>query len=71
MNGNILNAVITLLTDVNSQQMMQNNPQFQAILNQARNSGVSLKEYTLQYAKQNGMDVGAIVNSLRQRGFNF
>lgn len=69
MNANILNMVMSLLMNGNPQQILQSNPQFQAILNQAQQSG-SVKNYVLQYAKQNGMDIEGVVNTLRQRGFN-
>lgn len=70
MNPQFLNMVLGLLTNSNPQQIIQNNPQFQAVLNQAQQSG-SVRDYVLQYAKQNGVDLNPVLTTLRQRGFNF
>lgn len=38
------------------QNMMNNNPQAQTVFNQMRQSGMSPKQYVMQYAKQNNID---------------
>lgn len=71
----ITNMLISMLSrgrpqDV-IQQLLQSNPEFNAILNQARQSGMSMRDFTMQYAKQNGTDLQPILNALQQRGFRF
>ena len=57
------------------QYMAQSNPQFSAALNQfniannqMRQSGMSMKQYVLQYAKQNGCNPQQIINDLSNMG---
>lgn len=83
MNNNPMNMFTQLMQGSKSpqqfmyqlQQMARNNPQAQQALqqfnianNQMKQSGMSLKQYTLQYAKQNGYDVQQLVNSLSNYG---
>ncbi len=68
MNG-VMQVFMSLLSG-NAEQIINNNPQFKAILNQAQQSG-SVKEYVLQYAKQNGIDVNPYLDILKQRGLSF
>jgi hypothetical protein len=83
MNNNPMNMFAQLMQGCqNPQQFIQqiqhmanNNPQAQQALqqfnianNQMRQSGMSMKQYALQYAKQNGYDINQIVNSLSQFG---
>jgi hypothetical protein len=49
-------------------QMLQQNPQLQVIMNQARQSGMSPRDYTLQYARQNNINIQPLVNMFAQRG---
>ena len=65
---NRLNMLMSLLSG-NPQQMMNNNPQFKAILNQAQNSGMSMRDFTMQYAKQNNIDIQPMLDMLAKRGF--
>ena len=82
-NNNPMNMFMQLMSrcsDPNQfmqqiQQMAQTNPQAQQALqqfnianNQMRQSGMSMKQYALQYAKQNGYDINQIANSLSQFG---
>ena len=60
---------ITLLSG-NAEQIINSNPQFKAILNQAQQSG-SVKDYVLQYATQNGIDVSQFLDLAKQRGLKF
>ena len=76
MNFNPLNMMMQLQNGkMSSQQMinslMAQNPQFNAILNQQKNSGMSMKDYTLQYAKQNNINIQPIIDMLRNKGVKF
>ena len=75
MANNPMDFVLQMLMQGNPNQVMQNmvqqNPQFNAILNQAKQSGMSMKDFTLNYAKQNGIDIQPMLNMLSQRGFRF
>lgn len=71
------NAFIGALTQLigmgnNPQQILNNvlmrNPNFQNVFNQVRSSGLSQKDFTLQYARQNGIDIQPILNTLSQMG---
>ena len=59
----------------NPQQMMENmmrqNPQVNAIMNQQRQSGMSMEQYARQFAKQNNIDIEQMINTLKQRGMMF
>ena len=67
---NRLNMLMSLLSG-NPQQIMNSNPQFNAVLNQARHSGMSMRDFTMQYAKQNNIDLQPMLDLLSQRGFRF
>ena len=49
-------------------QMLQQNPQLQVIMNQARQSGMSPRDYTLQYAKQNNINIQPLFSMFGKRG---
>ena len=49
MNGQNPNQIV--------QQMLQQNPQAQVLFNQMQQSGMSPKDFVLQYAKQNNIDI--------------
>ena len=72
MPGNPMNILMQMMSGGNPQQMLQNsmkqNPQFQAILNQQTQSGLSMEQYVRQIAQQQGVDINPMVNFLRQRG---
>lgn len=74
MNGNPMQMLMQMLSSgVNPRQMvqniMQNNPQMSAVLNQVKKSGMSMEQYARQYAKQNNINIDQMYNSLKQRGF--
>ena len=48
--------------------MLQQNPQLQVLMNQARQSGMSPRDYTMQYAKQNNINIQPLVNMFSNRG---
>lgn len=73
MNNNPMQIMMQILSmGKNPQQIMQsmmnNNPQAQTVFNQMRQSGMSPKQFVMQYAKQNNMDYRPFVNMLNQMG---
>lgn len=73
MNNNIINFILqTVNGGVNPQQIIQNmiqqNPQAQVLFNQMQQSGMSMKDFTLQYAKQNNINLQPVLSQLNQRG---
>lgn len=50
------------------ENMVRQNPNSQAILNQMQQSGMSPKDFVLQYARQNNINISQIVQGLSQRG---
>ena len=74
MNNNILNTINQfLLSGQNPQQIVNNmimqNPQYKMLFNQVQSSGLSMKDFVMQYAKQNNIDIQPILNALNQRGY--
>lgn len=71
--NNIVNTILQMLS-VNQnpnqiiQQMISQNPQAQVLFNQMQQSGMSMKDFTLQYAKQNNINIQPILNTLNQKG---
>ena len=73
MNNNIINFILQAVNGgINPQQMIQNmiqqNPQAQVLFNQMQQSGMSMKDFTLQYAKQNNINLQPVLSQLNQRG---
>lgn len=72
-NGN--NIMQMLMSGMNPnqimQQMIQRNPQARVILNQMEQSNMSPKDYVMQLAKQNNVNINPMLNMLRQKGFKF
>lgn len=73
MNNNITNFILqTLGAGVNPQQviqqLIQQNPQAQVLMNQMQQSGLSMRDFTLQFAKQNNINLEPIIQQLNQRG---
>lgn len=75
MNNNINNIMNFITNGQNPnqivQQMIQQNPQAQILFNQLQQSGMSAKDFTLQYARQNNVNIQPILNILSQRGIKF
>lgn len=74
MNNNVLNIFNQLISGgQNPQQIINNilmqNPQYQMIFNQIQSSGLSMKDYVLQYAKQNQIDIQPMLNLMQQKGY--
>ncbi len=53
------------------ENVMRSNPNFNAILNQVKKSGLSPEQYVRQYAKQNNINIDQMINAMRNRGFKF
>lgn len=53
------------------QQTLQRNPQAQILFNQMQQSGMSARDFTIQYARQNNINLQPIINTLSQRGIKF
>ncbi len=75
MNGNPMQILMQMMSSGNPQQMMQNmmaqNPQINAILNQQKQSGMSMEQFTRQFAKQKNIDLNPMINAMKQRGMKF
>ena len=76
MNNNIANSVIQIITNGQNpnqvlQQMIQQNPQAQVLFNQMQQSGMNIRDFTLQYAKQNNINIQPILQQLNQKGIKF
>lgn len=73
MNNNPMNFLYQVLNqrlnpNAVLEQMIKGNPQMQFVLNQAKSSGMSLKDYTMQYAKQNNIDINSYLQMMSQFG---
>ena len=73
MLGNPMGALMQILSmGRNPQEIVKNalsnNPQVNAILSQAKQSGLTMEQFARQYAKQNGIDIAPLVSALKQRG---
>ena len=73
MNNNVLGVLNQLIGLGNSpQQIISNalmqNPSYNMVFNQVKTSGLSMRDYVIQYARQNGIDLQPMINMLNQRG---
>lgn len=76
MNNNVINSVLQMISNGQNpsqliQQMINNNPQAQVLFNQMQQSGMSMRDFTMQYARQNNINLQPILNALMQRGIKF
>lgn len=75
-NNNFNNPMEMLMStingNVNPQQIIGNiisqNPQAQIIFNQMKNSGMNVKDYVLQYAKQSNININPLLTIFSNRG---
>ena len=75
-NNNIANNILQIISNGQNpnqviQQMIGQNPQAQILFNQMQQSGMTMKDFTLQYAKQNNINIQPILNILSQKGVKF
>ena len=70
MNNNIINLLLQAYANPQQilQQMITQNPQAQIVLNQMKQSGMSMKDFTLQYARQNNINLQPILQQLNNYG---
>lgn len=71
--NNVVNMIMQVMSNGQNpndvvQQVLAKNPQAQILFNQMQQSGMSMKDFTLQYAKQNNINIQPILNTLSQRG---
>lgn len=79
MNNNMnndMNLLMNMLTSGNNPEqfvknMISQNPQLNAVYSQAKESGMPMKDFVMQYAKQNNMNIQPFVDMLTKRGVNF
>lgn len=67
INNNIINNIMQML-NYNPNDLIKQNPQAQVLINQMQQSGMSMRDFTMQYAKQNNINLEQIINALSQRG---
>lgn len=71
-NGNFMDVLNMLRCGNNPQAMVQQlamqNPQFGIVMSQLSQSGMSAKQYCMQYAKQNNIDINGIINMFQSQG---
>ena len=73
INNNIAQFVMNILSNGQNpqqliNQMIQQNPQAQVLLNQMQQSGMNFRDFTLQYAKQNNINLQPTLEMLQQKG---
>ena len=66
----LINNIMQML-NYNPNQLIQQNPQAQILFNQMRQSGMSIQDFTMQYARQHNINLQPIINALMQRGIKF
>ena len=78
MNGNnnvVMNIINIMRANGNSNVYLTNlakqNPQVRTLLNQKRQSNMSWEQFTMQLAKQNGVDMTPIIQDLNNNGIKF
>lgn len=74
-NQNPMNFLMNLMSMGNNPQQIMNNilnqnPQMQVAINQMKSSGMSTKDYVLQYARQNNINIQPIIQMMNNRGIN-
>lgn len=78
MNGNnnvVMNIINIMRANGNPNVYLTNlakqNPQVRNLLNQKRQSNMSWEQFTMQLAKQNGVDMTPIIQDLNNNGIKF
>ncbi len=78
MNGNnnvVMNIINIMRANGNPNVYLTNlakqNPQVRNLLNQKRQSNMSWEQFTMQLAKQNGVDMTPIIQGLNNNGIKF
>ena len=73
MNNNIVNLIMQMMTNGQNpnqvvEQIISKNQDAQVLFNQMKQSGMSVKDFTLQFAKQKNINLEPILNTLSQKG---
>ena len=70
MNNNIINFILQSAGNPQQivQQIINQNPQAKNLMNQMQQSGMSMRDFTLQYARQNNINLQPILQQLNQYG---
>ena len=73
MNNNIVNLIVQIMTNGQNpnqvvEQIISKNQEAQVLFNQMKQSGMSVKDFTLQFAKQKNINLEPILNTLSQKG---
>ena len=73
MNNNIVNLIMQIMTNGQNpnqvvEQIISKNQDAQVLFNQMKQSGMSVKDFTLQFAKQKNINLEPILNTLSQKG---
>lgn len=73
MNNNIVNLIMQIMTNGQNpnqvaEQIISKNQEAQVLFNQMKQSGMSIKDFTLQFARQNNINIEEILNTLSQKG---
>lgn len=70
MNNNIINFILQSAGNPQQvvQQVINQNPQAKILMNQMQQSGMSMRDFTLQYARQNNINLQPILQQLNQYG---
>ena len=71
--NNPLNIIFQMMNMGNNpqqiiQQMANQNPQVSVLLNQAQQSGMTIQQFALQYAKQNNINIQPLMNMFAKKG---
>lgn len=68
--NNIINLILQSAGNPQQvvQQMINQNPQAKILMNQMQQSGMSMRDFTLQYARQNNINLQPILQQLNQYG---
>lgn len=71
--NNPMNVIMQLLMGGGNpqqaiQQIASQNPQAQVLLNQMQQSGMTPKQFAMQYAKQNNLNIQPLINMMAQKG---
>ena len=71
--NNVLNTFFQFMSMGNNPEMIiqnivKQNPNIQGVLTQMQNSGLSPRDYVMQYAKQNNIDLNYMISAINNRG---
>ena len=72
-NPNVINMLMSFIQSGNNPQqyiqgVIKQNPQLNAVFNQMKQSGLSAKDFTIQFAKQNNINLEPFIQALKDRG---